>query len=146
MSIVRNLLLCLILLLLGSSLVAFEVSTKLSIGRPLKGKPFYLSIVVKGVEGDAEPFISFDPGRIVVRGRKLDKSGQLYNRGSGKTVAVRDFLFKYTQMEPTPLEISESIDMLRVIENGLKVRMVETQYETHAVDTLDDLKRVELLL
>jgi 3-deoxy-manno-octulosonate cytidylyltransferase (CMP-KDO synthetase) len=58
----------------------------------------------------------------------------------------RDFLFKYTQMEPTPLEISESIDMLRVIENGLKVRMVETQYETHAVDTLDDLKRVELLL
>ncbi|MBT3234954.1 MAG: hypothetical protein HN353_03290 [Bdellovibrionales bacterium] len=95
MSIVRNLLLCLILLLLGSSLVAFEVSTKLSIGRPLKGKPFYLSIVVKGVEGDAEPFISFDPGRIVVRGRKLDKSGQLYNRGSGKTVAVRDFRFKY---------------------------------------------------
>jgi 3-deoxy-manno-octulosonate cytidylyltransferase (CMP-KDO synthetase) len=35
----------------------------------------------------------------------------------------------------TPLEIAESIDMLRILENGIPVRMVPTQYSTHSVDT-----------
>ena len=38
----------------------------------------------------------------------------------------RDFLFSYTELAPTPLEIAESIDMMRVLENGLKVRMALT--------------------
>ena len=58
----------------------------------------------------------------------------------------RDFLFEYQNMSPTPLEIAESIDMMRVLENGYKVRMVPTAYETHAVDTKDDLEKVELLM
>ena len=58
----------------------------------------------------------------------------------------RDFLIEYTNMEPTPLEIFESVDMLRVLEHGKKVRMIPTQYETQAVDTLDDLNRVSKLL
>lgn len=68
----------------------------------------------------------------------------------GKQVCVipfrRDFLLKYTQMSPTPLEIVESVDMMRVLEHGLKVRMVPTQYNTHAVDTLADLQKVEQLM
>ena len=58
----------------------------------------------------------------------------------------RDFLFQYQNMSPTPLEIAESIDMMRVLENGYKVRMVPTAYETHAVDTKEDLEKVELLM
>ncbi len=58
----------------------------------------------------------------------------------------RKFLFDYQKMKPTPLEISESIDMLRVLENGLKVRMVKTEYETYAVDTKEDLIRVSKLM
>ena len=58
----------------------------------------------------------------------------------------RDFLFKYTNLKPTPLEISESIDMLRIIENGMKVRMIPTKYETHAVDTKIDLLKVEKMM
>lgn len=58
----------------------------------------------------------------------------------------RDFLDKYSAWTPTPLEIAESIDMLRVIENGYKVRMVETQFETFAVDTPQDLEKVENIL
>ena len=57
-----------------------------------------------------------------------------------------DFLLQYTSMQPTPLEIAESIDMVRVIENGLKVKMVPTKYSTRAVDTFEDLKLVEKLL
>jgi len=55
----------------------------------------------------------------------------------------RDFLLKYTDMIPTPLEIAESVDMMRIIEHGIKVRMIPTKYSTHAVDTEEDLKIVE---
>jgi len=57
-----------------------------------------------------------------------------------------DSLKKFTQLEPTPLEEAESIDMMRFIEHGYKVKMVETNFSTQAVDTPQDLKRVEKLL
>ena len=58
----------------------------------------------------------------------------------------REMLLKYAQLEPTPLELAESIDMLRFLEHGYKIRMVETGCDTHAVDTPHDLKLVESLL
>lgn len=58
----------------------------------------------------------------------------------------RDFLLEYTNLAPTPLEMAESVDMLRVLEHGQKVRMVPTKYSSRAVDTPDDLKMVELLM
>ena len=58
----------------------------------------------------------------------------------------REFLIKYTALKPTPLEISESIDMLRVLEHGMKVKMIPTKYQTYAVDTAEDLIRVEMLM
>ena len=64
-----------------------------------------------------------------------------------KQVAIisfkRDFLFKFNQLEPTPLEKIESVDMLRAIEHGYKVRMVLTRFETYSVDTPEDLRKVE---
>ncbi len=58
----------------------------------------------------------------------------------------RDFLITFNELEPTPLEIVESVDMLRVLEHGRKVKMVLTDYETYSVDTMEDLKRVEKLM
>lgn len=58
----------------------------------------------------------------------------------------RDFLFTYSALEPTPLEKAESIDMLRVLEHGYKVRMVPFDLLTFSVDTPEDLVRVEALL
>lgn len=55
----------------------------------------------------------------------------------------RDFLFKFNHLEPTPLEKIESVDMLRAIEHGYKVRMVPTRFETYSVDTPEDLRFVE---
>ena len=54
----------------------------------------------------------------------------------------RDFLLEYNKMEPTPLEIIESVDMMRILENGMKVKMIDTKYITKAVDTPEDLERV----
>ena len=58
----------------------------------------------------------------------------------------RDFLIKFNQLTPTPLEIIESVDMLRVMEHGYKVKMVFKEYQTYSVDTMEDLKRVEELM
>lgn len=59
---------------------------------------------------------------------------------------TRDFLIKFNELEPTPLEVIESVDMMRVIEHGYRVKMVPTKYDTYSVDTTDDLKRVEQLM
>ena len=59
---------------------------------------------------------------------------------------TRDFLFEYTKLKPTPLEIVESVDMMRVLEHGKKVKMVPTLHQTHSVDTKEDLKHVEKLM
>lgn len=58
----------------------------------------------------------------------------------------RDFLLKYIGLEPTQFEIIESIDMLRVLEHGYKVKMVRTEFPSHAVDTAEDLIKVEALM
>ncbi len=55
---------------------------------------------------------------------------------------TRNFLLEYNEMEPTPLEIIESVDMMRILENGLNVKMVDTEYITKAVDTEEDLNKV----
>lgn len=55
----------------------------------------------------------------------------------------RDFLFKFNQLEPTPLEKIESVDMLRAMEHGYRVKMVPTNFETYGVDTPHDLQFVE---
>lgn len=68
----------------------------------------------------------------------------------GKQVCVipfrREFLLQYTRLKPTPLEIAESIDMLRVLEHGFRLRMAPTRYQSHAVDTPEDLRLVEGLM
>ena len=58
----------------------------------------------------------------------------------------RDYLIEYNSMESTPLEIAESVDMLRVLEYGGKVHLVETPFQTYAVDTKTDLNKVASLM
>lgn len=59
---------------------------------------------------------------------------------------TRDFLLKFNELEPTPLEIIESIDMHRILEHGYKVKMVFENYETQCVDTPEDLMKVEKIM
>ena len=54
---------------------------------------------------------------------------------------TRDFLLKFSAMNQTPLEISESLEQLRVIENGYKIKLIETTYKSFPIDTESDLRR-----
>ena len=58
----------------------------------------------------------------------------------------RDFLILYNRLKPSPLEKQESIDMLRILENGYDLHLVQTNYFTHAVDTKKDLLKVQNFL
>lgn len=58
----------------------------------------------------------------------------------------RDYLLHFNEMPETPLEIYESVDMMRILEHGEKVRMVPTAASTCSVDTPEDLARVVNLM
>lgn len=71
-------------------------------------------------------------------------------RPSGKQLGLiafrRQALQKFTELTPTPLEVNESVDMLRFLEHGIKIRMQRTIYLTHAVDIPSDIAEVERLM
>ena len=77
-------------------------------------------------------------------------AGAVGDAAIGRHVAIisfrRDFLLQYASMAMTPLESSEAIDMLRILEHGHQVRMIPTQHSSHPVDTQEDLKRVAELM
>ena len=57
----------------------------------------------------------------------------------------RDFLLRYPELPVGPLEQAERLEQLRALENGYRIRVVETDYESLGVDTPDDLERVSRL-
>lgn len=61
----------------------------------------------------------------------------------GLYVYRRDFLLKFAAMPATFLEISEKLEQLRAVENGVKVRVVETDFESIGVDTPEDLQKAQ---
>lgn len=59
---------------------------------------------------------------------------------------TREALARFAALPETPLERAESIDMMRFLEHGMAVRMIETDVDSHAVDTPEDLVLVERMM
>ncbi|MHB1456716.1 MAG: 3-deoxy-manno-octulosonate cytidylyltransferase [Armatimonadota bacterium] len=56
------------------------------------------------------------------------------------------FLLTYANLAPTLLEKTESLEQLRALENGYRIKMVETSFSPTSVDTPDDLEHVRRIL
>lgn len=69
----------------------------------------------------------------------------VYYKHIGLYVYRRDFLLRYSDLPIGPLEDAERLEQLRALENGFKIRVVETEYESLGVDTPEDLARVAQL-
>lgn len=106
----------------------------------------------------APPDALQDPGRVKVvidrRGRALyfSRAGIPYPRsgeGAGPLHHVgvygyrREALLELAALPPSPLELAESLEQLRALENGIPIRVLVVPEAWPGVDTMDDLKRAE---
>ncbi|MEN3001078.1 MAG: 3-deoxy-manno-octulosonate cytidylyltransferase [Armatimonadota bacterium] len=64
----------------------------------------------------------------------------------GLYVYRRELLLQFAEWEPTPLERTEALEQLRVLEHGYRIRMVPFEHASIAVDTEEDLARVRQIL
>jgi 3-deoxy-manno-octulosonate cytidylyltransferase (CMP-KDO synthetase) len=69
----------------------------------------------------------------------------LFYKHVGLYVYRRDLLLRYPDLTVGPLEKAERLEQLRALENGYRIRVVETEYESLGVDTPEDLDRVNQL-
>jgi 3-deoxy-manno-octulosonate cytidylyltransferase (CMP-KDO synthetase) len=67
-------------------------------------------------------------------------------RHIGLYVYRRETLLRLTQLPPTEMERAEALEQLRALENGIRIRTVETAHDSFGVDTLEDLERVRRLV
>ncbi len=75
-----------------------------------------------------------------------DGSGSsLFAKHVGLYVYRREFLLAYPDLTVGPLERAERLEQLRALENGYRIRVVDTEYESLGVDTPEDLERVNQL-
>ena len=70
---------------------------------------------------------------------KLEKA-EIYKH-IGLYVFRRNALLKFTKLGQTDLEKAECLEQLRMLENGIKIKVVVTEFDTLSVDTPEDLER-----
>jgi len=59
---------------------------------------------------------------------------------------VTETLLKFSKLPPTPLEETEKLEQLRLLENGIPIKVVKTSNFYHGVDTEEDIRKVETYL
>jgi 3-deoxy-manno-octulosonate cytidylyltransferase (CMP-KDO synthetase) len=69
-----------------------------------------------------------------------------YYRHVGMYAYRVDVLEKITKLKPSALEKVESLEQLRWLENGYKVTCVETPFDSHCIDTPEDIEKVLRLM
>ncbi|MFH1752567.1 MAG: 3-deoxy-manno-octulosonate cytidylyltransferase [Candidatus Omnitrophota bacterium] len=67
----------------------------------------------------------------------------IFYKHLGLYAYTKDFLFTYTNLPQSRLEKAESLEQLRALEHGFKIKTIETDINTIGIDTPEDLKRAE---
>jgi 3-deoxy-manno-octulosonate cytidylyltransferase (CMP-KDO synthetase) len=75
--------------------------------------------------------------------KPINQSLEFFYLHIGIYAYKRDALFKFCRLPQSSLEITEKLEQLRGLQNGLKIGVMETAFETIAVDTQEDLEKVE---
>ncbi len=111
-----------------------DVDTLLSVNTPkvvinLKGEALYFS-------RQTIPYLRGIPEQDWLSNHRFFKHIGLY--------AYRaDVLVELSHLKPSPLELAESLEQLRWLENGYIIQTIETQFETMGIDTPDDLEKIK---
>lgn len=111
---------------------------------------------------DAETLFSVNSPKVVVNARGealyfsrqtipflrgVDQSEWLTSHNYFKHIGLyayrSDMLKEISQLKPSPLELAESLEQLRWLENGYVIQTIETQFETVGIDTPADLEKIK---
>jgi 3-deoxy-manno-octulosonate cytidylyltransferase (CMP-KDO synthetase) len=100
--------------------------------------------VVKVVFGHAGDALYFSRHPIPYR-QKVEKAqwltGLAYFKHIGIYAYQPEVLKKITTLQSSILEQAESLEQLRWLENGFQIRVSKTHFDSHAIDTPDDLSK-----
>ncbi|WP_379963695.1 3-deoxy-manno-octulosonate cytidylyltransferase [Epilithonimonas sp. UC225_85] len=69
-----------------------------------------------------------------------------YYKHIGVYAFRKEALIKFSSLEMTPLEISEKIECIRYLENGMKIKLIETDFIGVGIDTPEDLEKAKRLI
>lgn len=97
---------------------------------------------------DRDDFALYFSRHAIPFNRDEDKGSHMpaYYKHVGLYVYRRDFLMKFAGMGSTPLENAEKLEQLRALENGYRIKVVTTEYDTIGVDEPQDLIKAEEIL
>jgi len=100
--------------------------------------------IVKAVLNSKNQIIYFSRAPIPFL-RTRNQNTPMY-RQTGLYAMRKPVLENFSKLPPTPLEISESIDLLRMLEHGIPITAVISSAETFGVDRPDDVEAIENIL
>ncbi|KAL6610786.1 hypothetical protein ACP70R_040755 [Stipagrostis hirtigluma subsp. patula] len=56
------------------------------------------------------------------------------------------FLKIYPELPPTPLQLEEDLEQLKVLENGYRMKVIKVDHDAHGVDAPEDVEKIEALM
>ncbi|MFH1678819.1 MAG: 3-deoxy-manno-octulosonate cytidylyltransferase [Candidatus Omnitrophota bacterium] len=101
--------------------------------------------IVKVVVDKNNFVLYFSRAAIPYRARNAEVE-PIYYKHIGLYAYTKDFLFTYKNIPSSALEGAERLEQLRVLEEGFRIKVIETKFDTIGVDTPEDLEKVKAYL
>jgi 3-deoxy-D-manno-octulosonate cytidylyltransferase len=114
-----------------------------TLATPLAEAEYQVPSIVKVVTDLAGYALYFS--RSLIPYPRNQVNGQSFYKHIGIYAYRRDFLLKYAALPSTPLEKAESLEQLRALEHGYRIKVVKTEFASVGVDTPEDLERVNAI-
>jgi 3-deoxy-manno-octulosonate cytidylyltransferase (CMP-KDO synthetase) len=115
-----------------------------TLAAPLLAAEYNLPSAVKVVTDLAGYALYFS--RSLIPHPRTQAAGQTFYKHIGIYAYRRDFLLKFAALPPTPLEKTESLEQLRALEHGYRIKVLKTEFASVGVDTPEDLDRVNAII
>ena len=118
--------------------------TMATLAAPLLETEYHMPSAVKVVTDLAGYALYFS--RSLIHHPRNQVAGQTFYKHIGIYAYRRDFILKFAALPPTPLEKVESLEQLRALEHGYRIKVLKTEFASVGVDTPEDLERVNAII
>ena len=98
--------------------------------------------VVKVVKDKDDFALYFSRAEVPYHAENSEIKAPVYYKHIGLYGYTKDFLFVFKNSASSYLEKTEKLEQLRILEEGFRIKVVETEYDTVGVDTPEDLEKV----